>query len=74
VSFTGHKAVAVKTEVAALIEQTVSSFNRLDAMVNNAGRLSPAVETNDAGGAAFGRVNAINLRPVWNYMKYELRW
>jgi NAD(P)-dependent dehydrogenase (short-subunit alcohol dehydrogenase family) len=40
---------------------------------NNAGVQSPAVETADASGEEFDRVNAINLRGVWNCMKYELR-
>jgi NAD(P)-dependent dehydrogenase (short-subunit alcohol dehydrogenase family) len=75
----GHKAIAVRcnvadeVEVAAMIEQTVSTFGRLDAAYNNAGVQSPAVETADANGKEFDRVNAINLRGVWNCMKYELR-
>src|SRR2546423_1063102 len=75
----GHKAIAVRcnvadeAEVAAMIEQTVSTFGRLDAAYNNAGVQSPAVETTDASGEEFDRVNAINLRGVWNCMKYELR-
>jgi NAD(P)-dependent dehydrogenase (short-subunit alcohol dehydrogenase family) len=73
--FAGHKAIAVRcnvaveAEVAAMIEQTVSSFGRLDAAFNNAGVQSPAVETADASGEDFDRVNAINLRGVWNCMK-----
>jgi NAD(P)-dependent dehydrogenase (short-subunit alcohol dehydrogenase family) len=75
----GHKAIAVRcnvadeTEVAAMIEQTVSTFGRLDAAFNNAGVQSLPVETADASGEEFDRVNAINLRGVWNCMKYELR-
>src|SRR4029453_13029380 len=75
----GHKAIAIRcnvadeAEVAAMVEQTVSSFSRLDAAVNNAGVQSPAVETADASGEEFDRVNAINLRGVWNCMKHELR-
>jgi NAD(P)-dependent dehydrogenase (short-subunit alcohol dehydrogenase family) len=75
----GQKAIAVRcnvtdeAEVAAMIEQTVSTFGRLDAAYNNAGVQSPAVETADASGEEFDRVNAINLRSVWNCMKYELR-
>ncbi len=75
----GHKAIAIRcnvadeTEVAAMVEQTVSTFGRLDAAYNNAGVQSPAVETADASGEEFDRVNAINLRGVWNCMKYELR-
>ena len=55
-----------------MIEQTVSAFGRLDAAFNNAGVQSPAIETADASGEEFDRVNAINLRGVWNCMKYEL--
>jgi NAD(P)-dependent dehydrogenase (short-subunit alcohol dehydrogenase family) len=75
----GHKAIAVRcnvadeADVAAMIEQTISTFGRLDAAYNNAGVQSPAVETADASGEEFDRVHAINLRGVWNCMKYELR-
>jgi NAD(P)-dependent dehydrogenase (short-subunit alcohol dehydrogenase family) len=75
----GHKAIAIRcnvadeAEVAAMVEQTVSTFGRLDAAFNNAGIQSPAVETADASGEEFDRVNGINLRGVWNCMKYELR-
>jgi NAD(P)-dependent dehydrogenase (short-subunit alcohol dehydrogenase family) len=65
--------VALEAEVAAMIEQTVATFGRLDAAYNNAGVQSLAVETADASGEEFDRVNAINLRGVWNCMKYELR-
>src|SRR5438067_9335356 len=64
----GQKAMAVscnvadEADVAAMIEQTVSTFGRLDAAYNNAGVQSPAVETADASGEEFERVNAINLR------------
>src|SRR5437588_6225194 len=75
----GHQAIAVRcnvaeeAEVAAMIEQTVSTFGRLDAAYNNAGVQSPVAETADASGEEFDRVNAINLRGVWNCLKYELR-
>jgi NAD(P)-dependent dehydrogenase (short-subunit alcohol dehydrogenase family) len=75
----GHNAlglrcnVADEAEVAAMVEKTVSAFGRLDAAYNNAGVQSPAVETADASGEEFDRVNAVNLRGVWNSMKYELR-
>jgi len=75
----GHKAIAVRcnvaneAEVAAMVAQTVSTFGRLDAAFNNAGVQSPAVETADVSGEEFDRINAINLRGVWNCMKYELR-
>jgi len=75
----GHKALAIRcnvvdeAEVAAMVKQTVSTFGRLDAAYNNAGVQSPAVETADASGAEFERVIGINLRSVWNCMKYELQ-
>jgi NAD(P)-dependent dehydrogenase (short-subunit alcohol dehydrogenase family) len=75
----GHKAVAVRCDVAdeaqvkALVEKTVSSLGRLDAAFNNAGVQSPLVDTADARAEEFDRVNAVNLRGVWNCMKHELR-
>ena len=75
----GHKALAIRcnvaaeAEVAAMVEQTVATFGRLDAAYNNAGVMVPAVETADASSDDFDRVDAVNLRGVWNCMKYELR-
>ena len=74
----GHKAlvircdVAEEREVAAMVEQTVFTFGRLDAAFNNAGVQSPLAETADVSAEDFDRVNAINLRGVWSCMKYEL--
>lgn len=74
----GHRALAIhcdvtnETQVKAMVEKTVSTFGRLDAAFNNAGVQSPAVETADASSTEFDRVIAINLKSVWNCMKYEL--
>jgi NAD(P)-dependent dehydrogenase (short-subunit alcohol dehydrogenase family) len=74
----GHKALAIRCDVAderqvaAMVEQTVSAFGRLDAAFNNAGVQSPIAETADASVEEFDRVNAINLRGVFSCMKYEL--
>src|SRR3974377_2042574 len=74
----GHKAIAVRCDVAdeaqvkAMVEQTVSALGRLDAAFNNAGIQSPVAEVADASGEEFERVNGVNLRGVWNCMKYEL--
>src|SRR5205807_1374694 len=74
-----HKAIGIRcnvadeAEVAAMIEQTISTFGRLDAAFNNAGVQSPAMEMADVPGEEFDRVNGINMRGVWNCMKYELR-
>jgi NAD(P)-dependent dehydrogenase (short-subunit alcohol dehydrogenase family) len=75
----GHKAIAARCDVAddaqvkAMVEETVSTFGRLDAAYNNAGVQSPVAETADASDEDFDRVIAINLRGVWTCMKYELR-
>lgn len=74
----GHQALAIhcnvadEAAVAAMIEQTVSTFGRLDAAFNNAGVMTPAAETADVSGEEYERVMSINMRGVWNCMKYEL--
>ena len=75
----GHKAISIRcdvadeAEVAAMVEQTVSTFGRLDAAFNNAGVQAPPSDMADEAAAEFDRVNAINLRGVWACMKHELR-
>jgi NAD(P)-dependent dehydrogenase (short-subunit alcohol dehydrogenase family) len=75
----GHKAIGARCDVAdeaqvkLTVEHTVSAFGRLDAAFNNAGVQCAAAEIADASGEEFDSVNAINLRGVWNCMKYELR-
>ena len=75
----GHKAIGIRcdvadeAEVAAMVEQTVSTFGRLDAAFNNAGVQAPPTDMADEAAEEFDRVNAINLRGVWACMKHELR-
>src|SRR5262249_46640977 len=59
-------------EVAAMVKETVSTFGRLDAAFNNAGVQSPVAETADANPEDYDFVMSVNLRGVWNCMKYEL--
>jgi len=74
----GYRAVGVRCDVsdeqqvAAMIKETVSKFGRLDAACNNAGIHVPRAETADAKGEDFDLANAVNLRGIWNCMKYEL--
>lgn len=56
-----------------MVGRAIATFGRLDTAFNNAGVQSPATEAADASGEEFDRVTAINLRGVWNSMKYELR-
>jgi NAD(P)-dependent dehydrogenase (short-subunit alcohol dehydrogenase family) len=75
----GHNAIGVRcdvadeADVASMIQQTISTFGRLDAAFNNAGVQSPAVETAESSNEEFERVISINLRGVWSCMKHELR-
>jgi len=75
----GHKAIAVpcdvsdEAQVAAMVNQAVATFGRLDAAFNNAGVQAPPSDLADEAAEAFDRVNAINLRGVWACMKHELR-
>src|SRR5437879_8242370 len=74
----GHKAIGIRCdvanidEVAAMVDQTVATFGRLDMAFNNAGVQSPVAETADAQPSDYDFVMGVNLRGVWNCMKYEL--
>ena len=77
-SASAGKAPAVRcdvtddTQVASMIDRTVSAFGRLDAAFNNAGVMQRRVDTAEISGDEWDRVMAINLRGVWSCMKYEL--
>jgi NAD(P)-dependent dehydrogenase (short-subunit alcohol dehydrogenase family) len=75
----GHEAIGIRcdvadeAQVAAMVEQTVTTFGRLDAAFNNAGVQAPPRDMADEAAEEFDRVNAVNLRGVWACMKHELR-
>lgn len=75
----GHQAIAVRCDVsdegrvAAMVEQAVGRFGRLDMTFNNAGIQAPPTDAGDEPAELFDRVNAVNLRGVWACMKHELR-
>lgn len=75
----GHRALAVvcdvsdEEQVVAMVQQTVSTFGRLDAAFNNAGIQVPPCDAADEPVANFDKVNAVNLRGVWACMKHELK-
>jgi NAD(P)-dependent dehydrogenase (short-subunit alcohol dehydrogenase family) len=66
----GHKALAVrcnvadKSEVAAMVDRTVSAFGRLDAAYNNAGVNCDGVDMLHTGDDEFERILDVNLRGV----------
>jgi NAD(P)-dependent dehydrogenase (short-subunit alcohol dehydrogenase family) len=64
--------VSDEQQVAAMVDQTVAAFGRLDMAFNNAGIQAPPCDAADEPAEVFDRVNAINLRGVWACMKHEL--
>jgi len=75
----GHKTIALRcdvsddAQVAAMVDRTVSEFDRLDAAFNNAGVMAHIMPTAESTREEWDRVIGINLRGVWSCMKYELR-
>jgi NAD(P)-dependent dehydrogenase (short-subunit alcohol dehydrogenase family) len=75
----GHQVLGVtcdvtdEDQVAAMVDQTVAAFGRLDMAFNNAGIQAPPTDAADELGDTFDSVNAVNLRGVWACMKHELR-
>ncbi|WP_343553921.1 glucose 1-dehydrogenase [Pantoea sp.] len=64
--------VANIDEVKAMVDQAVATFGRIDAAFNNAGVQSPVAETAIADPADYDFVMDVNLRGIWNCMKYQL--
>ncbi len=74
----GHRALSIVCDVsddgqvAAMVEQTVTTFGRLDAAFNNAGVMASIAPTADSTREDWDRVISINLRGVWSCMQHEL--
>jgi NAD(P)-dependent dehydrogenase (short-subunit alcohol dehydrogenase family) len=75
----GHKTLAIRCDVSddaqveAMVNQTVATFGQLDVAYNNAGVQNVLAETADTTAQDYDRVMGINLRGVWNSMKFELQ-
>ena len=75
----GHQVLGItcdvsdEEQVAAMVDRTVRTFDRLDMAFNNAGIQVPPSDAADEPASTFDRVTAINLRGVWACMKHELR-
>ena len=65
--------VADEAQVAALVEGIVAKYGRLDGAYNNVGVQAPVAPIDEADGEAFDRTCRINLRGMWNCLKYEIR-
>lgn len=76
----GGKAIAIKCDVSdeaqvkTLLEKIVDEFGHLDAAFNNAGIQAPGGSTDlsDTTSEQYDLAQGINLRGVWNCLKYEL--
>lgn len=74
----GYKAAAYKCDVAdvlavkEMIDWIVSSYGRLDAAHNNAGIQTPQRPMAEITDDEFDRTVAVDLKGVWNCMRYEI--
>ncbi|MEY4238051.1 MAG: hypothetical protein RL339_652 [Pseudomonadota bacterium] len=64
--------VTAADDCLAMVDLALSSFGRLDGAFNNAGIDGPLVPAADYPEDAFDEVIAINLKGVWNCMRYEI--
>jgi NAD(P)-dependent dehydrogenase (short-subunit alcohol dehydrogenase family) len=74
----GGKAIFIKCdvskviEVQAMVEQTVSTFGRLDYAFNNAGIEGASAPTHEVTEDNFDKVIGVNVKGVLLCMKYEI--
>ena len=64
--------VSQAAEVAALVEQAVSTYGRLDCTLNNAGIQGDIKQTAECSQENWDRIIATNLTGVWLCMKHEI--
>ncbi|ULQ53819.1 SDR family oxidoreductase [Flavihumibacter fluvii] len=64
--------VSIAKEVQQLIEQTITSFGRLDFAFNNAGIEGINAKTHECSEENWDKTIAVNLKGVWLCMKYEI--
>ena len=74
----GQKAVAYRCDVSntqavkEMIDWTVATYGRLDAALNNAGIQTPQRPMAEITDDEFDRTVAVDLKGVWNCMRYEI--
>ncbi|WP_161888287.1 SDR family oxidoreductase [Pontibacter russatus] len=75
---TGGEAIFIKcdvskpAEVQVMVEQTTSTFGRLDYAFNNAGIEGASAPTHEVTEENFDKVIGVNVKGVWLCMKYEI--
>ena len=65
--------VTQAAQVAALVQETVKAYGRLDCAFNNAGIEGAFAATADCTEENWDRVVAVDLKGVWLCMKYEIQ-
>lgn len=65
--------VSKESEVKNVIENIVLNFGKLDCAYNNVGIQVPVAEISEADGAEFDRAISVNLKGMWNCLKYEMK-
>ncbi len=74
----GYQAVAYACDVSEvnavreMMEWTVAKYGRLDAALNNAGIQTPQRPMAEITDEEFDRTVAVDLKGVWNCMRYEI--
>ncbi len=74
----GYQAVAYECDVSdtdavkTMIEWIVEKYGRLDAALNNAGIQTPQRPMAEITDDEFNRTVAVDLKGVWNCMRYEI--
>ena len=75
----GCKAVSYRCDVSdtqavkGMFEWIVATYGRLDAALNNAGIQTPQRPMAEITDEEFDRTVAVDLKGVWNCMRYEIR-
>lgn len=75
----GFKAVAYRCDVSdtqavkEMMDWIVGTYGRLDAALNNAGIQTPQRPMAEITDEEFDRTIAVDLKGVWNCMRYEIR-
>lgn len=75
----GYKAAAYGCDVSdtqavkEMVEWIVATYGRLDAALNNAGIQTPQRPMAEITDEEFDRTVAVDLKGVWNCMRYEIR-
>ena len=75
----GHEAIAIaadvsdESQVESLVESVITTFGGLHAAFNNAGVMAKIAPIAESSSEEWERVTGINLRGVYNCLKYELR-